>query len=278
MSAGLLIGRAEATRLLRWWGVARGGHHPHAPSSPYPSTSLTSSPLPLPSPSAFPSSRPFSILRRERLYTRLSVPLSGLRSYLRHSAPTSSSSPPSRLCRYRRCITVRWRLLPPRDDPFRLAYRRARALSSTTTTITTTAVTTTTATSLRRPTLEKVMPRRRRDAARGSYFIPGGRSVATTRTLMRQLLRLELGPADLASRGSNSRMQIHLFFFPPRVSLCACARWIRNVMDGHDIPWMNANVILPVFEEGNWKSLKIRVETRRCSGFQGKESNLKFIY
>lgn len=110
-------------------------HTPPHPSPPRLSL------LPLPS-SAFPSSRPFSILRRERLYTRLSVPLSGLRSYLRHSAPTSSSSPPSRLCRYRRCITVRWRLLPPRDDPFRLAYRRARALSPTTTTTTT--VTTTT--------------------------------------------------------------------------------------------------------------------------------------
>lgn len=157
MSAGLLIGRAEATRLLRWWGVARGGHHPHAPSSPYPSTSLTSSsppppPSPLPSPSAFPSSRPFSILPRERLYTRLSVPLSGLRSYLRHSAPTSSSSsPPTHLCRYRRCITVRWRLLPPRDDPFRLAYRRARALSPTTTTTTTATTTTTTSTTTTTP-------------------------------------------------------------------------------------------------------------------------------
>lgn len=46
-------------------------------------------------------------------------------------------------------------------------------------------------------------------------------------------------------------------------------------MDGHDIPWMNANVILVVFEEGNWKSLKIRVGTCRCSGsfrmgFKGK--------
>lgn len=56
-------------------------------------------------------------------------------------------------------------------------------------------------------------------------------------------------------------------------------------MDGHDLPWMNANVIFPVFEEGNWKSSKIRVETCRCSGsffvggFRGEgiESNLKFI-
>lgn len=114
---------------------------------------LASSPtLPLPSPSAFPSSRPFSILPRERLYTRLSVPLSGLRSYLRHSAPTSSSSsPPTHLCRYRRCITVRWRLLPPRDDPFRLAYRRARALSPTTTTTTTATTTTTTSTTTTTP-------------------------------------------------------------------------------------------------------------------------------
>lgn len=116
----------------------------HTPPHPSPPPRLL--PHPLPSPSAFPSSRPFSILPRERLYTRLSVPLSGLRSYLRHSAPTSSSSssPPTRLCRYRRCITVRWRLLPPRDDPFRLAYRRARALSPTTTTTTTTTATTTT--------------------------------------------------------------------------------------------------------------------------------------
>lgn len=79
------------------------------------------------------------------------------------------------------------------------------------------------------------------------------------------LLRLELGPADLASRGSNSRMQIHLFSRLTCLSVSIHA-WIRNVMDGHDLPWMNANVIFPVFEEGNWKSSKIRVETRRCSG------------
>lgn len=79
------------------------------------------------------------------------------------------------------------------------------------------------------------MPRRRRDAARGSYFIPGGGSVATTRTLMRQLLRLELGPADLASRGSNSRMQIHLFFLA-RVSLCVHAR-ARTRLDQERDGW-----------------------------------------
>lgn len=38
------------------------------------------------------------------------------------------------------------------------------------------------------------------------------------------------------------------------------------MIDGHDLPWMNANVIFPVFEEGNWKCSKIRVETCRCSG------------
>lgn len=86
VSAGLLIGRASATRLLRWWGVAKGGSHPHGlPPTPH-------RPRFLP-----PPSTPLLCPReRERLYMRLSVPaiwttkLPPYRFY-----PSRSSSPDS---------------------------------------------------------------------------------------------------------------------------------------------------------------------------------------
>ena len=116
---------------------------PTPPSStpPHPSTSHPTATHPLAVLLRLPSIPTFSILRRERLYTRLSVPLSGLRSY-----------PPTPCTRPLVASTVRWRLLLPGMTLFGLAYRRSRYQPPS-------------------PSRWKGMPRRRR-RSRGSYFIP----------------------------------------------------------------------------------------------------------
>ena len=152
-------------------------------------------------PFVFRCSRAFSILRRERLYMRLSVPLSGLwtsklpptlctHPFIATPPPPPPPPPPPLLLLL---LLLHHRSLEAATSPgwpFSLGVS-AWPLSATTTT-----------TPLRRATLEKVMPRRRRDAARGSYFIPGernGAAVATTDTDATALAP-RIRAADVASK------------------------------------------------------------------------------
>lgn len=149
MSAGLLIGRASATRLLRWWGDCKGWPPPPRPFF-YPSTSLNQPPDRHPPPRCPPptSLHPGVFYPPERTAIHAAKCTAIWTSKL-PPPPDTLHSPP-------RCIHRSLEAATPRDDPFRLAYRRSRYQPPS-------------------PSRWKGMPRRRR-RSRGSYFIPEERN------------------------------------------------------------------------------------------------------